>query len=117
MRGKAREALRAFILSLTSGRYAEAERALNSLVKRLEKKGEWGRGYLQALRGMLNARKSGDKYAFSITLEEETSELKRLRREFRGHTRAKGHSDYDKGFFSAWRDVVSIALELRRQAQ
>ena len=116
MRGKAREALKAFLISLSSGRYADAERALDSLVKRLEKRGEWGRGYLQALKGMLNARRTGDKHAFYLTLEEEAGELRRLRREFREHTRARGHTDYDKGFFSAWKDVISIALELKRQA-
>ena len=117
MRGKARQALKAFLISLSSGRYADAERALGLLVKRLEKKGEWGQGYLQALKGMLDARRTGDRYAFLLTLEEEASELRRLRREFREHAKAKGHSDYDRGFFSAWKDVISIALELRRQAR
>jgi len=117
MRGKARQALKAFLISLSSGRYAEAERALSSLMKRLEKKGEWGQGYLQALRGMLDARRTGDKQALLLSLDEEASELRRLRKEFREHTRAKGHTDYDRGFFSAWRDIVSIALELRHQAK
>ena len=117
MRGKAREALKAFLVSFSAGRYAEAERALEALAKHLKRRGEWGRGYLQALKGMLEARRTGDKYAFLLNVEEEPKSLRALRREFSGHLKAKGHTDYDRGFFSAWRDLVSLALELKRQAQ
>jgi len=111
---KRKELLARFLSCLTSGRYAEAERTLDVLRKRLAKKGDWGMGYLIALEGMLNARRANDEVAFILTLEEDLGELKALKREFGSRVKSL-HGDYDKGFFSALRELASVALELRRQ--
>jgi len=108
------ELLAKFLSCLTSGRYAEAERTLGVLRKRLAKRGAWGEGYLMALEGLLNARRASDEVAFALTLEEDLGELKALRREFGSKARSL-HGDYDRGFFSALRELVSVALGLKRQ--
>ena len=112
---KKKEALARFLQSLVAGRYADAERALEVLRKKITKKGDWGLGYLTALEGFLGAKRSGDQNAFMINLGEDLKELRALRREFSSHVKLSSHADYDKGFFAALRDLVSTALELRRQ--
>jgi len=109
------EALARFLQSLSSGRYAEAERAIQALRKKLAKKGEWGLGYITALEGLLGARRSGDQNAFMIDLGWDLKELRALRKEFGSHVKSSSHADYDKGFFSALRDLVSTAIRLKRQ--
>ena len=118
IRGRARELLQAFLESLLSGRYAEAERQLSALAKRLAKKGEWGEGYLSALRGLLDARRANDRHAFRLELVEDPEELKEFRKEFMAHAKARHHADFDRGYFSALKDLAFLALKrVRAQAQ
>ncbi|RLI11760.1 hypothetical protein DRO33_03570 [Candidatus Bathyarchaeota archaeon] len=116
LRGKAKEALNAYLNALLSGRYAEAERALEVLGKRLKARGEWGEGYLHALKGLLEAKRANDKYAFNLDLGEDLKALRALRREFGAHAKAKYHADFDRGYFSALRDLISLAINLKQQA-
>jgi len=117
MRGKSRDILRGFLQAFLSNRYAEAERAVEALEKRLRRRGEWGRGYLQALRGMLEAKRANDKYAFLPPPEADLKELRKLRREFSSHIKARGHADFDKGYFTAWRDLMSLLMEQKKATQ
>ena len=118
IRGKARQHLQAFLEALLSGRYAEAERQLSALARRLAKKGEWGEGYLSALRGLLDARRANDRHAFRLELVEDPGELRALRREFAAHAKARHHADFDRGYFSALKDLAFLALKrARAQAQ
>ena len=112
------ELLLNFLTALSSSRYADAERIIGLLERRLRSKGEWGQGYLMALRGLLSARKANDRHAFRIDLDEDPKVLRELRREFGSHARAKCHADFDRGYFTALRELVSVALKARRsQAQ
>ena len=118
LRGRARQLLESFVDALLSNRYADAERAMTGLRDRLAKKGEWGEGYIFALRGLLDAKRANDRHAFRLDALEDPKELRELRREFDAHAKARYHADFDRGYFSAMRDVMSVLMKkARAQAQ
>jgi len=93
--------------------FAEAERILERMKLKAEKT-ERNRGYLQALHGILLSNKSNnDQYTFlsNINLNDKAA-LEKHRREFLKHSRNGLHSEYDRGFFSAWADFTRILLKL-----
>lgn len=101
-----------FFQLVTRRRFAEAERILERL-KGKAPKTEWNRGYLQALYGILLARRSNDPYVFLSGLDLGDKEtLRNYRREFLKHSRKKLHSDYDRGFFSAWANYMRILSKI-----
>jgi len=97
-------------------RFAEAERMLERL-KDKTRKNEWNRGYLQALNGMIVTKKSNDeRYAFLANLDLENEEdIKKNRREFLNQIRCDFHTDYDRGFFMAWADLLRVILKVREK--
>jgi len=102
-----------FFQLVTKRQFAEAERVLERLKKRMQRT-EWNRGYFRALRGILLARKSNDdRYAFLSTLNFNDKEvLQNYRREFLRNARDRIHADYDRGFFSAWADFMRVLLKM-----
>ncbi len=102
-----------FFQLLVNRQFAEAERELERLKKRMHKT-EWNRGYSRALRGMLIAHKSNnDGYSFlsSLDLDDEKA-LLGYKREFLSHVRNKLHGSFDRGFFSAWSDFMRILSKM-----
>lgn len=102
-----------FFQLLTKRQFAEAERVLERLKKRMQRT-EWNRGYFRALRGILLARKSNDdRYVFLSSLDFSDKEvLQGYRREFLRNARDRLHGDYDRGFFSAWVDFMRVLLKM-----
>jgi len=102
-----------FFQLVTIRRFAEAERILERLKGKVSKT-EWSNGYFQALRGILLAQKSNDSYAFLSNLDfSNKDKLRNYRREFLKHAKNKLHSDYDRGFFSAWADYMRISSKMK----
>jgi len=102
-----------FFQLVTKRQFAEAERVLERLKKRMERT-ERNRGYFRALRGMLLARKSDDdRYVFLSSLDFSDKEaLQVYRREFLRNARDRLHGDYDRGFFMAWADFMRVLLKM-----
>jgi len=101
-----------FFQLVTRRRFAEAERILERLKEKASKT-EWNRGYLQALYGILLARRSNDPNVFLSSLNfGDKDNLQNYRREFLKHSRNTFHSDYDRGFFSAWADYMRILSKM-----
>ena len=101
-----------FFQLVTRRRFAEAERVLERLKKKIRET-DWNRGYFRALQGIILARKSNDPYAFLSNLDfNDKDRLRSYRREFLKHARNKLHSDYDRGFFSAWADYTRILSKM-----
>ena len=97
-----------FFQLVTRRQFAEAERILERLKEKASKT-EWNTGYLQALYGILLARRSNDPYVFLSGLDfGDKDKLRNYRREFLKQARNRLHSDYDRGFFSAWADYMRI---------
>ena len=102
-----------FFQLVTIRRFAEAERILERLKGKVPKT-EWSKGYFQALRGILLAQKSNDSYVFLSNLDfSNKDKLRNYRREFLKHTKNKLHSNYDRGFFSAWADYMRISSKMK----
>jgi hypothetical protein len=89
--------------------FTEAERELERVKQKMQKT-EWNRGYFRALRGMYLSRKSNnDSYALFPKLDmSDKAALHEYRREFLDHMRNGLHGDFDRGYFSAWADLMRI---------
>ncbi|MEA2089806.1 MAG: hypothetical protein U9O89_03495 [Thermoproteota archaeon] len=107
-----------FFQLITERKFAEAERQLREVKKRMEEN-EWNRGYSYALRGILLGRKTNNnQYTFLSNLnptDEKT--LRQHRREFLKHMKKRLHVDYDRGFFSAWADYMYMLIEMNKNAE
>jgi hypothetical protein len=95
---------------LVNRQFAEAERELERIKQKMHKT-EWNRGYFRGLYGMLITRRStnNDSYAFFSKLDlNDKAALRAYKREFSNHVKNRLHGDFDRGFFSAWADCMSI---------
>lgn len=106
-----RKAIKRFFELTLNRQFSEAERVLESIEDQIRDV-EWSRGYIQALKGMILVQRTDyDRYAFLSNIDlEDVESLRRNRREFLGHSRNKLHADYDRGFFSAWADLMDFLL-------
>jgi hypothetical protein len=106
-----------FFQLATKRQFAEAERILERIKLKIQET-EWNRGYFDALSGILLTQKSNDGYAFlqNLNLNNE-NELKKHRREFVKQSRNKIHTDYDRGFFSAWADYMRVSMRIRKNPE
>lgn len=107
-----------FFQLITERRFAEAERMLERLREKVEKT-EWNEGYLQALNGMLLAKKTNnDRYVFLSNVDfGNRKELQKYQQEFLEHAENRFHADYDRGFFSAWAEYTRVLLKIRPKGQ
>lgn len=76
---------------------------------------EWNRGYLKALEGLLiTFRTNNSKYLYLQRKELEDQKMrKKLKEEFKKHSNNELHADYDRGFFSALMDYVTITEQVK----
>jgi hypothetical protein len=93
--------------------FTEAERELERLKQKMQKT-EYNRGYFRALYGMYLSRKSSsDSYALFSKLDlTDKASIHMYRREFLEHAKNGLHSDFDRGYFSAWSDCMRILARL-----
>jgi hypothetical protein len=93
--------------------FTESERELERLKQKMQKT-EYNRGYFRALYGMLLSRKSSsDNYSLFSKLDlTDKASIHMYRREFLEHTKNGLHSDFDRGYFSAWADCMRILARL-----
>ncbi|MEM3736474.1 MAG: hypothetical protein QXJ75_00060 [Candidatus Bathyarchaeia archaeon] len=88
--------------------FAAAERILYKL-KENPPGSMWFKGYITALEGVLLAyRGRNDRYAFINRLETDKENIARLQREFQDKARDLLFSEFDRGFFSAWFDLMGF---------
>jgi len=107
-----------FFQLITERKFAEAERMLERLREKVEKT-EWNEGYLQALNGMLLAKKTNnDRSVFLSNANfENKKELQKYREEFLEHAKNRLHADYDRGFFSAWAEYTRLLSKMKPKEQ
>ena len=104
-----------FFEFLKGRRFAKAEEVIQQIRKKTNET-EWNSGYLNALDGVLLAKKSNDSYSFvtNVNFDDEKA-LKKNRKEFLKEYKNKIHSDFDRGFFAAWADYMLISTrELKK---
>lgn len=98
-----------FFQLVTVKQLAEAERELQRIKEKIERT-EWNHGYYKALQGMLiSKRNNNDQNTFFATIDPNNKRaLLDFRREFQEKMESRLYTDYDRGFFSAWVDYVSV---------
>ncbi len=98
-----------FFQLVTDKQLTEAERELLRIKEKIQRT-EWNHGYYKALQGMLLARRgNSDNPAFFATIDpNDKNSLLDLKREFQGKVESRLYPDYDRGYFSAWTDYVSV---------
>jgi hypothetical protein len=98
-----------FFQLVTEKQLTEAERELLRIKEKIERT-DWNHGYYKALQGMLAARRTNsDNPAFLTTIDPNNKHaLLDLKREFQEKVESRLYTDYDRGYFSAWTDYVSI---------
>jgi hypothetical protein len=96
---------RFFQLTFNRG-FAEAERVMSTIKEKIPKS-EWGRGYTLALAGVLSVQRGrNDRYAFINRLDLSKENLARLQEEFQNKARDLINSEFDRGYLSAWSDMI-----------
>ena len=101
-----------FFQLLKGRKFAQAERVLERIRQKTNET-EWNSGYLHALDGVLLAQKSNDSYAFLTKINlDEAKNLKKSRKEFLKEYKNKIHSDFDRGYFSAWADCMRVLARM-----
>jgi hypothetical protein len=93
---------------------AAADRTLTE-IRRNMKDSDWEKGYLNALEGMIVAERSGDtRYVYLSRLDlKNHKKLEEARRTFQAQAKNPLEGEFDRGFFSAWSDLLRTArLEL-----
>ncbi len=101
-----------FFQLVTRRQFAEAERILQRLEEKSIKT-EWNNGYFQALYGIFSAQRTNDPYVFLSSLDfSNKDKIQNYLLEFSKHTRDKLHSNYDRGFFSAWTDYMRVLSKM-----
>ena len=93
-----------FLSELVEGKFASADRALQRMRSETVYE-EWQKGYVNALEGMLLASQSiNDKFAFIANIDSKRAD--KFSKMFGRLSKDKMHSEFDRGFFSAWADYV-----------
>jgi hypothetical protein len=98
-----------FFQLVTMKQLAEAERELQRIKEKIERT-EWNHGYYKALQGMLiSKRNNNDQSMFFATIDPANKRaLLDFRREFQEKLESRLYPEYDRGFFSAWADYMSV---------
>lgn len=103
---------------LVNRKFAAAERGLERIKQKMQKT-EWNYGYFRALYGMHLSRKNNDDtHAFFSNLNfSDKVALQAYKREFLGHVKNGLHSDFDRGFFSAWVDCMRVLIRILNKSK
>ncbi len=90
--------------------WTDAEKELDT-IKQKSDSTQWSRGYVKALEGlMLTYRNDDDKYIYlPRALANKTSqENEALKKDFAEFAASEIHGEYDRGFFKALEDYLSL---------
>jgi hypothetical protein len=99
-----------FLQQVEERAWTDAEKELDNIRQKSDS-GQWSRGYVKALEGLLlTFRGNDDKYIYlpkivGISAPEVVAELKS---EFAQFSVSDIHGDYDRGFFKALEDYLSL---------
>src|SRR6267143_807325 len=99
-----------FLQQVEQRAWTDAEKELDNIRQKSDG-GQWSRGYVKALEGLLlTFRGNDDKYIYlprilSTSTPEVVTELKN---EFTQFSASDIHGDYDRGFFKALEDYLSL---------
>ena len=93
-----------FFSLITQDKKAAAKAVLENIKLRSENS-QWRKGYINALEGMITVSEVKNDQNVLIN-QVKTTGSEPLRKAFLKHSSNKLHSDFDRGFFSAWADYM-----------
>jgi hypothetical protein len=102
----ARDATIKFFYELFNRRFSDADRSIKKIREKKFNEATFKEGYVHALEGILISNRTGDERELYNKLIFESSEIQKYKKEFRNFTVNGIHSEFDKGFFSAWHDLM-----------
>src|SRR5215831_18196312 len=94
--------------------WTDAEKELDT-IKQKSDNTQWSRGYVKALEGlMLTYRNDDDKYIYlpKALTNKKGQECESLRKEFGDFAASEIHGEYDRGFFKALEDYITLIATL-----
>ncbi len=98
--------------------WTDAEKELDTIRQKAENTA-WYKGYVKALEGLLLTYKSNDdKYIYlpRVLASRTEDSIKQLREEFEKFASNEIHGEYDRGFFKALEDYVTVLSALKTGA-
>ena len=107
---KVRGEMEKFCTAVEGRRFTEAERVLQRIEEAVGRLGEGGRGYVDALRGIVSAKRAGDPQALVNRVDR--GRLKKYIKEFGALSRDTLKTMYERGFYRAWRDYLKALSKL-----
>jgi hypothetical protein len=112
------DAVNRFFQNVEARAWTDAEKELDTIRQKAENT-VWYKGYVKALEGLLlTYRSNDDKYIYlPRALANRTEEsIKQLREEFGSFSSNEIHGEYDRGFFKALEDYVTVLSALKTEA-
>ena len=100
-----------FLQQVEQRAWTDAEKELDNIRQKSDG-GQWSRGYVKALEGLLlTFRGNDDKFIYlpRIMMASTPEVLMKLKNEFAQFSASDIHGDYDRGFFKALEDYLSLA--------
>lgn len=104
-----------FFQNVETRAWTDAEKELDFIRQKSENT-QWYKGYLKALEGLLlTYRSNDDKYIYLPRVLSNRSEesVNQLRKNFGDFASNEIHGEYDRGYFKALEDYVSVLSALR----
>ncbi len=95
--------------------WTDAEKELDTIRQKSENT-QWSRGYVKALEGLLlTYRNDDDKYIYlpKVLANRNGESTEALRKDFTEFSANELHGEYDRGFFKALEDYISLTGSLK----
>lgn len=108
----------AFFFLLENRKWKDAEFTINGEGGGLDRGDKYHRGFSDALKGMLTSlkeSKSTPEPYISTIMDNSEKRLKELERTFYRVSRGELISDYDRGFYIAWREYIKFLVRKNSQ--
>ncbi|MDK2783916.1 MAG: hypothetical protein PWQ32_1505 [Thermococcaceae archaeon] len=104
-----------FLRALMRGDYSKAKAHLDKLEK-IVGDDEWGRGYSKAINGFLSALSDNDTDALIVQLirNSDNEKAKKLLEHFENILQHEFRDDYEKGYYTAWKELLTAYLSQER---
>ncbi|WP_042697590.1 hypothetical protein [Thermococcus sp. PK] len=104
-----------FLRALMRGDYTKAKAHLDKLEK-IVGDDEWGRGYSKAINGFLSALSDNDTDALIVQLirNPDNEKAKKLLEHFENILQHEFRDDYEKGYYTAWKELLTAYLSQER---
>ncbi len=97
--------------------WTDAEKELD-IIRQKSDNSQWSRGYVKALEGlMLTYRNNDDKYIFlpKVLANRAEDTISNLKKEFSEFSANELHGEYDRGYFKALDDYLTLLSNMKNQ--